>query len=85
VKNGIVLAPLLFSGNFTNVEKIEQALLCTIAFCAISSATYTFNDLVDVKADQAHPTKRFRPLAAGLITIPQAITLIVTLLIGGLA
>ena len=83
-KNGIVFAPLLFSGNFTKPDLIAEAALCTIAFCAISSATYTINDLVDIKADQAHPTKCRRPLAAGLITIPQAIAMVCFLIVGGL-
>jgi 4-hydroxybenzoate polyprenyltransferase len=83
-KNGIVLAPLLFSGNFRNPELIQQALLCTVAFCAISSATYTLNDIADINADRAHPTKCRRPLAAGLITVPQAIVLVCLLLVFGL-
>jgi 4-hydroxybenzoate polyprenyltransferase len=83
-KNGIVFAPLLFSGNFRNPALIEQAVLCTVAFCAISSATYTINDIADIEADKAHPTKCRRPLAAGLITVPQAIALVCVLIAAGL-
>jgi 4-hydroxybenzoate polyprenyltransferase len=83
-KNGIVLAPLLFSGNFKHPELILQAILCTVAFCAVSSATYTINDIADIQADKAHPTKCRRPLAAGLITVPQAIALVCLLMVFGL-
>ncbi len=83
-KNGLVLAPLLFSGNFKNPELIQQAVLCTAAFCAISSATYTINDIVDIKADRNHPTKCKRPLASGAISIAQAIALACVLVTIGL-
>ena len=82
-KNAIVFAPLLFSGNFTSVQLTGQALLCAIAMCAISSAIYTINDLVDIEADRAHPTKCNRPLAAGVVSVPQALALVAFLLIAG--
>jgi 4-hydroxybenzoate polyprenyltransferase len=47
-------------------------------FCIVSSIVYIFNDIVDIEADRAHPTKKNRPLPAGLISIQNAvITLIV--------
>ncbi len=82
-KNAIVFAPLLFSGNFSNLHLIQQASLCAIAMCAISSAVYTINDLADIKADRAHPSKCKRPLASGNITVPQALILVVLLLVTG--
>lgn len=44
-----------------------------VAFCAISSAIYLLNDVLDVEADRAHPSKRHRPIAAGLIGVPLAL------------
>ena len=41
-----------------------EATLTFISFCAISSAGYYVNDLIDVELDRKHPKKRFRPLAA---------------------
>ena len=35
--------------------------------CAIASATYLLNDLLDIEADRAHPSKRRRPFAAGAL------------------
>ena len=32
-----------------------------------SSAIYLVNDVRDVEADRAHPTKRYRPIAAGVV------------------
>jgi 4-hydroxybenzoate polyprenyltransferase len=84
VKNFIVFAPLLFSGNFSNPLLAQQASLCAISFCAISSAVYTLNDLIDLAADQMHPQKRLRPLASGLISPLQGLILAVSLLVLGL-
>ena len=38
-------------------------------FLLICSATYIFNDLVDIENDKIHPTKKFRPIANGDIKI----------------
>ncbi len=65
VKNVLVFAGLLFSGQVDDPWAVGQALLAFAAFCAISSAGYFINDLNDVELDRAHPKKRFRPIAAG--------------------
>lgn len=38
-----------------------------LLFCVASSATYIFNDLVDAERDGAHPRKKMRPLASGML------------------
>jgi 4-hydroxybenzoate polyprenyltransferase len=65
IKNLFVFAGLLFSGKFNQPHDVLEATLTFVAFCAISSAGYYVNDLVDVELDRKHPKKRFRPLAAG--------------------
>jgi 4-hydroxybenzoate polyprenyltransferase len=45
-----------------------------VAFCLISSAIYLLNDCLDVASDRAHPSKRYRPIAAGLVSVPAALT-----------
>ena len=72
VKNGFVLAPLVFAGLFTDSSAIVRAIVAMLLFCAASSAAYIVNDLHDVERDRAHPRKsRTRPLAAGTVS-PQA-------------
>jgi 4-hydroxybenzoate polyprenyltransferase len=44
-----------------------------MVFCLISSAIYLLNDCLDVAADRAHPSKRNRPIAAGLVSVPVAL------------
>jgi len=73
VKNGFVLAPLVFAGLFTNAEAITSALVAAALFCLASSATYIVNDFRDVEQDRKHPTKSHkRPLASGQVSKPQA-------------
>lgn len=80
IKNAFVLAPLLFSGAFADPASVRQALLAMFLFCVASSATYTVNDLKDIERDRRHPTKsRKRPLAAGTVTVPAALALLVVL------
>ena len=80
IKNGFVLAPLVFSGSFLKPHAILQAGLATLLFCVASSSAYVLNDLVDREADAAHPTKsRTRPLASGAVTVAQARTLLIAL------
>ncbi len=56
-----------------------------VAFCMVSSATYMLNDILDVESDRQHPTKRHRPIAAGVVPIPVAIVSAAVLFVVGVA
>ena len=80
VKNGFVLAPLLFSGAFLSTDSILSALLAVLLFCVASSATYIINDIRDIEDDRQHPVKsKKRPLASGQVKTSQALVLLVGL------
>jgi 4-hydroxybenzoate polyprenyltransferase len=68
VKNGFVLAGLLFGHVGGNLNTIVAALAATLAFCLASSAVYAFNDARDAARDREHPDKRTRPVARGART-----------------
>lgn len=85
VKNVLVFAGLLFSGQVDDPWAVGQALITFAAFCAISSAGYFINDLNDVELDRAHPKKRFRPIAAGQLPIRSAWVIAAFLALGALA
>ena len=57
VKNGFVLAPLFFSGEFLDADAVSRALLATVLFCIASSATYIVNDMHDIERDRRHPVE----------------------------
>jgi decaprenyl-phosphate phosphoribosyltransferase len=80
VKNGFVLAPLVFSGEFLNLGLVYHALLAVLLFCLASSVTYIINDIYDIEQDRCHPKKsKNRPLAAGIVTIRMALGLLALL------
>ncbi len=66
-KNMLVFLPVILAHQVTNPYLIWWSFLAFASFCLAASATYVVNDLVDIEADRKHPTKRFRPLAAGEI------------------
>jgi 4-hydroxybenzoate polyprenyltransferase len=79
VKNVFVAAPLVFSGHLGEADRVWRAVAETAAFCLMASAGYLVNDIRDVELDRQHPTKRRRPIAAGELPVPVAITLAVVL------
>ena len=81
VKNLIVVVPLLFSNNITNLPKIINCAWIFIAFCFISSAVYVLNDLIDIEQDRKHPIKCNRPIASGRLSKTFAIILCVLLIV----
>lgn len=65
LKNGFVLASLLYSRAFHDPGAVVAASWTFAAFCLLASACYLWNDYWDVAADRKHGGKRLRPLASG--------------------
>lgn len=65
IKNGFVLAPLVFSANLNRPLLVWREFLAVALFCAAASGVYLWNDSVDWKSDLAHPEKRLRPIPSG--------------------
>nr|WP_246842974.1 decaprenyl-phosphate phosphoribosyltransferase [Allokutzneria sp. NRRL B-24872] len=85
VKNVLVLAAPFAAGQVSNIDVLFKALIAFVAFSLAASAIYLVNDSKDVEADRAHPTKRNRPIAAGIVPVPLAFGTAVALLLGSLA
>jgi len=68
VKNLFVAAPLVFGKKLGDPHAVTLAVIAVAAFCALSSAVYALNDVLDLDKDRAHPTKRNRPIAAGILS-----------------
>jgi decaprenyl-phosphate phosphoribosyltransferase len=71
VKNVLVVAaPVAAAGRGVRYDYAEVATRVGVAFvvfCLAASAIYLINDVRDVEADREHPTKQFRPIAAGVV------------------
>lgn len=87
VKNVLVLAAPLAAGTdaLTDASKMGNVGIAFIAFCLAASSIYLINDALDVEADRAHPTKRFRPIAAGVVPRNLAFGLAIVLMAGSIA
>lgn len=73
-KNLPLLLPLLMSGQGgwsdpARRHKLLCGLLALVAFSLCASAAYALNDVRDVEADRAHPSKRRRPFASGRLPL----------------
>ena len=76
LKNLSVAAALVFSGNLFEPDKVQIIFWAIVLMTLLTSAIYLFNDIIDRESDRQHPFKRLRPIAAGKLAIPSAITLV---------
>lgn len=65
VKNVLVLAAPVAAGRLFEASVLVPTLWAFVAFCLVSASIYLINDIRDVESDRQHPTKQFRPIAAG--------------------
>jgi 4-hydroxybenzoate polyprenyltransferase len=73
-KNVVIFAALVFDRQLglNNIPPMLRTVLGFLIFCLLSGVVYLINDIVDVEADRAHPTKRSRPIASGRLPVPVA-------------
>ena len=73
-KNLLVFLAPLFAFSF-ETQTLLTSIKAFIAFCLISSSIYLINDSIDKNKDKEHPTKKFRAIASGLVSIKSAFLL----------
>jgi 4-hydroxybenzoate polyprenyltransferase/phosphoserine phosphatase len=77
-KNLLLLVPVIASQEVGS-QAMSPAATCValsfafVAFSLCASAVYLVNDLLDLRADRLHPTKRDRPIAAGRLAPKHAV------------
>jgi 4-hydroxybenzoate polyprenyltransferase len=83
-KNILLLAPLALSHKLhpAGIGAVIAAFFC---FSFMASASYLFNDLLDIDSDRRHPAKRFRPFAAGDLTVTGGVALAFLLIAASVA
>lgn len=69
IKNLFIFLPLIFGKKMFDYPENLTTIIAFIVFCLAASAVYIVNDIIDVKKDKAHPTKKLRPIASGKISI----------------
>ncbi len=78
-KNVLIAVPAVLANDFLNFDTGIEILLAFVAFSFLASAIYIVNDLFDLDSDRRHKTKRNRPLASGLVSIPSGVMIAVAL------
>src|SRR3990172_1735992 len=72
IKNLVVFTAIIFSGTLFVPEAFFRSLYAFFILCLLSSTSYVLNDVIDYPYDKKHPFKKFRPIASGKVTIPEA-------------
>ena len=84
IKNLLVLtAPVAAVGSGIEYDWADlgyKVAVAFVVFCLAASSIYLVNDARDVEADRAHPTKRFRPIAAGVV--PESLAYVLAVVLG---
>ncbi|MEE2753252.1 MAG: decaprenyl-phosphate phosphoribosyltransferase [Candidatus Latescibacterota bacterium] len=72
IKNGFVLAALVFSRHLFDPAYVWRSAIAAVIFCVLSGAIYLINDIFDRENDSRHPIKRNRPIASRRLNVKTA-------------
>lgn len=72
-KNALIFVPALLSGKISNPATLLECLFSFLALGLVATGTYLINDILDITHDRRHWSKRFRPIAAGDLSIRTAL------------
>jgi decaprenyl-phosphate phosphoribosyltransferase len=84
VKNILVFAAPGAAGVLDDAGQFGRAAVAFVALTAAAAGTYYWNDILDLQADRAHPTKSRRPIASGAIPVGVARVVGTALLVLGI-
>jgi len=82
-KNVLVFAGPAAAGVLSQRRELAESIAMFIAFSFVASGLYCWNDAIDAENDRMHPLKKYRPIAAGLITNRQAFVVGAFLMLAG--
>jgi 4-hydroxybenzoate polyprenyltransferase len=68
IKNFFIFAAPIFGRAILHRGVLLRTTAAFVVFCALSSALYLANDVIDAEEDRVHPRKSKRPIAAGRVS-----------------
>jgi 4-hydroxybenzoate polyprenyltransferase len=80
VKNFLIFIPFVLAHGEIHINILQKLFLGFFSFSLCASGIYIVNDLFDLKNDQKHFTKKYRPLPSGAISVHAGITIAVILI-----
>jgi 4-hydroxybenzoate polyprenyltransferase len=69
-KNGLVFVPVILGTRGFDGKVLTAVMAAFAALCLVASAAYVINDIIDLKYDRQHWSKKNRPIANGSIPLP---------------
>ena len=84
-KNLLIFFPLLAIHPLLSVSTFFTTCMAFLAWGLCASSVYLLNDLLDLEDDRKHRIKRYRPLAAGTLSVGTALFLMPLLLLVSIA
>jgi len=81
IKNLLVIVAPASAGVLFHRSAFWHTAAAFGIFCLAASGTYYLNDALDAASDREHPSKRFRPIAAGVVGVGLAVTIGLVLLV----
>lgn len=72
IKNLFIFLPLIFGKKLFVFPTNLRSLFAFLLFSIAASVIYLINDIIDIKKDRLHPTKRLRSIASGRVSIKNA-------------
>lgn len=72
-KNTLIFVPAVLSGTISDPDTVFKCLFAFLALGLVAVGTYLINDILDITHDRRHWSKRFRPIAAGDLSIRTAL------------
>lgn len=73
LKNLLVVLPLLAAHRTFDMAAWANCFIAFVAFSIAASSVYLLNDLLDISDDRHHRSKKYRPFAAGTISLSHGI------------
>jgi len=81
LKNGLIAVPMILSHEYLNLSMLAACAIAFVSFSAAASAIYIVNDFFDLALDRRHATKRNRPFASGMLSMPFGLVSVAVLLL----
>jgi decaprenyl-phosphate phosphoribosyltransferase len=85
LKNLLVFVAPAVAGVLFHPHALLRTLGAFGIFCLAASGAYFLNDSLDAEADRAHPVKRNRPIAAGVVPVAMGLEIGAGLLVVSIA
>jgi 4-hydroxybenzoate polyprenyltransferase len=79
IKNTLIFVPIIAAHALHLNQTFFNVVTAFILFCFTASSVYVLNDIIDIRYDREHETKKNRPIANGDISIINGVIFLIAL------